>query len=68
MKFTKKTLKKAARTFLQTAIGYATANVAFVDFTAGKKVVISALIGLLTSAVAAGVAAAMNLEKKGSAE
>ena len=63
MKVTKETLKKAGRTFLQAAVGYIVANFAFVDFTATKEVIYSALIGLLASAGAAGVAALMNLEK-----
>lgn len=64
MKFTKETLRRAGRTFLQTAIGYVAANVAFIDFTAEDEVLFSALIGLAVSAIAAGVAAIMNTEKK----
>lgn len=63
MRFTKETARKAARTFLQTALGYIAVNLAVVDFTADKKIVESALIGLAVSAVAAGIAAAMNLEE-----
>lgn len=63
MKFTKETLKRALRTFLQTAIAYIAVNIAVIDFTE-KKAAESAVIGLIISAVAAGLAAVMNLEKK----
>ena len=63
MKITKETLRRARRTFLQAAIGYVAANVAFVDFTATDEVLSSALIGLAVSAIAAGIAAIMNAEK-----
>ena len=62
-KFTKETLKRAGRTFLQTAAAYIVANVCVLDFTAGKEVLYSALFGLAVSAAAAGLAAVMNLEK-----
>lgn len=62
MKFTQETLKRALRTFFQTAIAYVAVNIAVVDFTQ-KEAAKSAVIGLIVSAVAAGIAAAMNLEK-----
>ena len=62
MKITKETLRRAGRTFLQAAIGYIVANVTIVDFTAANDVLYSALIGLVVSAIAAGVAAIMNVE------
>ena len=62
MKITKETLRRAGRTFLQAAIGYIAANIAFIDFTATEDVFYSALIGLAVSAISAGVAALMNLE------
>lgn len=62
MKITRETLRRAGRTFLQAAIGYFAANVAFIDFTATEDVLYSALIGLAVSAISAGVAALMNLE------
>jgi hypothetical protein len=68
MKFTKETLRKAARTFLQTALGYILVNIALVDLTADKEVIQSALIGLGVSAVSAGAAAVMNLEKASEGE
>lgn len=63
MKFTKETLKRAGRTFIQAAIAYIGVNIAVVDFSSGKDVVKTSLIGLGVSAVAAGIAAVMNLEK-----
>lgn len=63
MKFTKETLKRALRTFFQTAIAYIAVNIAVIDFTE-KEAVKSAVIGLVVSAIAAGLAAVMNLEKK----
>lgn len=62
MKFTKETLKRVIRTFLQAALAYIVANWALVDFSSGKDVAKSALIGLVVSAVAAGLAAIMNLQ------
>ncbi len=64
MKITKKTLMRALRTFIQTAIGYAAINVVAIDFSASKQVLKSALIGLGVAAVSAGVSAVMNLEEK----
>ena len=66
MKFTKETLHRALRTFLQAALAYIAVNLAAVDFASGKEAIRSALIGLAVCSVAAGLAAAMNLEKKGS--
>lgn len=63
MKFTKETFNRVLRTFLQAAIAYIAVNLAVVDFTSSKEVVKSALIGLCVSAVSAGIAAVMNLEK-----
>ena len=64
MKFTKETLRRAWRTFIQTAAAYVAANLCVIDFTASKDVIHSALFGLAVSAAAAGLAAIMNLEKK----
>lgn len=60
---TKETAKRAARTFIQAALGYVAVNIAVVDFSGSKDVIKSALVGLAASAVAAGVAAVMNREK-----
>lgn len=64
VKFTKATATKALRTFLQAALAYIAVNIAVVDFANDEAVVKSALIGLATSAIASGIAAVMNLEKK----
>ena len=63
---TKNCLIRALRTFLQTAIGYFITNVALnlsgVDFS-DKNMVKNVLIGLAVSALSAGAAAVMNIEK-----
>lgn len=64
MKFTKETLRRALRTFLQAVISYIAVNLCVVDFNAESEVFTSALIGLGVSALAAGISAVMNLEKK----
>ena len=61
--FTKEKAKRMARTFGQAAVGYIIANLAVVDFSSGRDVAKSALIGLGVSAVAAGLSAVMNLQK-----
>lgn len=53
-------VKRAVRTFLQTAIGYISVNAAAVDFSADWTVLKSALVGLGVSTVAAGIAAVIN--------
>ena len=59
MNFLKKTyVKRAFRTFLQTAVGYIAVNIAATDLS-----VKSAVIGLAVSAVAAGMAAVMNIKE-----
>lgn len=64
--FTKECIVRAARTFIQTALGYAVTNISLVcagiDFTDGNAV-FNVLIGLAVSAVSAGAAAVMNLKK-----
>ena len=52
-------VKRALRTFLQTAVGYIAVNIAATDLT-----VKSAILGLAVSAVAAGVAAVMNIKEE----
>ena len=51
-------MKRALRTFVQTAVGYISVNIVATDLTAK-----SAVIGLIVSAVSAGVAAAMNFKE-----
>ena len=62
MRFTTETLKRTVRTFLQAAISYIVVNAVAIDFTSGEEVVKSALLGLIVAAIAAGLAAVMNLE------
>lgn len=64
MTCTKTTLKRAGRTFIQSALAYITVNVMYINFTDDKVSVKSAVTGLLISAVSAGISAVMNLEKK----
>ncbi len=60
MNILKKTyVKRALRTFLQTAVGYIAVNIAATDLS-----VKSAVLGLAVSAVAAGVAAVMNIKEE----
>lgn len=64
MTCTKTTLKRAGRTFIQSALAYITVNVMYINFTDDKVSVKSAITGLLVAAVSAGISAVMNLEKK----
>ncbi len=60
MNILKKTyVKRALRTFLQTAVGYIAVNIATTDLS-----VKSAVLGLAVSAISAGVAAVMNLKEE----
>ena len=68
MKFTKETWRRALRTLVQTAVAYIAANLCVVDFSAEGEVLTSALVGLGVSALAAGIAAVMNLEKSETTE
>lgn len=53
----KEPVRRALRTFAQAAAGYVVVNVAALDLT-----VDNALRGLIISAIAAGIAAVMNME------
>jgi hypothetical protein len=53
-------VKRAVRTFVQTAAGYITVNIVAVDWSADRSVVKTAVIGVGISAVAAGLAAVIN--------
>ena len=64
MTCTKTTLKRAGRTFIQSALAYITVNLMYINFTDDKVSVKSAVTGLLIAAVSAGISAVMNLEKK----
>ena len=67
MKFTKETVRRALRTFIQAVSSFIAANIVFqisgVDWTE-KNTIRAAAFGLLMSALAAGIAAVMNLEPK----
>lgn len=56
-------VKRALRTFLQTAVGYIAVNIAAVDFT-DTSITKTAVIGLCVSATAAGLAAVMNVREE----
>ena len=62
--FKKNCVKRALRTFVQTAIGYLAVNIAVVDFSADKVALKSCLVGLGVSAVSAGISAVMNLKEE----
>ena len=64
MKFNKECLRRAWRTFIQAAVAYITVNIVLIDFSVVK----SAVTGLIVAAVAAGLAAVMNLSKGGCAD
>ncbi len=66
MRITTTTLKRALRTFIQSALAYVAVNAALLDYSGDSASVDHALIGLCISALAAGLAAVMNLEKKDS--
>lgn len=55
--------KRAIRTFVQAAVGYLVVAVPSVDFSGEKNAVKTALVGIGVSAVAAGIAAAMNIRE-----
>lgn len=68
MKITKETVRRAFRTFIQSAFAYVMVNAVYVNFTGDKVSNKSAVISLLVSAVAAGISGAMNLEKEANDE
>lgn len=64
MKFTKNTAKRALRTFIQAFISFIVVNYTMIDVTGDRSAIKQAVIGLLISALAAGISAVMNLEGK----
>lgn len=58
-------VRRALRTFIQTAVGYIVVAVPSVDFSGEKNAIKAALVGIGVSAVAAGIAAAMNIREGG---
>lgn len=57
-------VRRALRTFIQTAVGYIVVAVPSVDFSGENNAVKAALVGIGVSAVAAGLAAAMNIKEE----
>ncbi len=55
-------IKRALRTFIQTAVGYIAVNIAAVNFSE-TSITKTAVIGLCVSAVASGIAAVMNIKE-----
>ena len=53
-------VKRAIRTFIQTAAGYACTAVVAIDWTADMAVLKATLVGIFASAIAAGISAVMN--------
>ena len=64
MRLTKDGIDRVLKTFIQSALAYIVVNFAVIDFTDDRQTLNMALVGLLVSGVAAGLSAAMNLEKK----
>ena len=66
----KEVLLRSGRTFLQAAVGYLAANLVYVvsSDTSDINYFKTALMGVLVSAVAAGLAAVMNLPKTKSSD
>ena len=63
----KETIRRAFRTFVQTAIGYIVTNIAILsdpETLQNTDIFKTTIIGLIISAIAAGLAAVMNLPKK----
>lgn len=62
----KEMIVRTLRTFFEAAVGYIAANiaVAFVDSGENTDILKTALIGILVSAIAAGIAAVLNMPKK----
>lgn len=62
---TKESLIKVAKTFIQALIAFLVVALPTVDFSQEKSALKAALLGVLASAVAAGLSAVMNIEQKG---
>ena len=53
--------KRALRTFVQTAVGYVCTTIITVDWSADRAVIKATILGIVTSAIAGGISAAMNI-------
>ena len=63
----KETIRRAFRTFVQTAIGYIVTNIAILsdpETLQNTDILKTTIVGLIISAISAGLAAVMNLPKK----
>ena len=65
MKITKETIRRMLRTFLQVAVGILASNLALLPWTADSAELKAAVTGMLATAIAAGIAAIMNMERDG---
>ena len=64
----KETIRRAFRTFVQTEFGYVVTNIAILSDTEilqNTDILKTTIIGLIISAISAGLAAVMNLPKRG---
>lgn len=53
--------KRALRTFMQTAVGYVCTAIVTVDWGADKAIIKATITGIIVSAIAGGISAAMNI-------
>lgn len=53
--------KRALRTFMQTAVGYVCTAIVTVDWGADKAIIKATVTGIIVSAIAGGISAAMNI-------
>lgn len=53
-------VKRALRTFVETALAYVASAIPLVDFSADKAVIKTTIIGICASAISAGIAAVWN--------
>ena len=53
--------KRALRTFMQTAVGYVCTAIVTVDWGADKAIIKATVTGIIASAIAGGISAAMNI-------
>jgi hypothetical protein len=54
-------VKRAVRTFIQSAVGYFCTAIVTVDWGADKAIIKAAVTGIIVSAIAGGISAAMNI-------
>ena len=62
MVFTKESIRRAGRTFLQAFFGYIVMSAESIDFSAPRETLYTVLVGMGVSAFAAGLAAVMYME------